>query len=329
MKLSVAMCTYNGGRFLKEQLDSILNQTLKVDEIIVCDDISTDNTLTILEEYSNKNPNLFKIYKNEKNLRSVKNFEKAISLCRGDIIFLSDQDDIWVENKIEDYVKYFNNHQNINVLASNGYCIDQYSNVYEKYAFWDAPQFLKDLNINFDYFKIITHISNIATGASMAFRKSIVPDILPFPLMNNFHHDEWIAIISSSINSFDLLNKKYFYYRIHDNQQVGGVFYEKNYRTKKMILDLFDVESSNCIFKNYKNKIKKIGLSFERNYNLSNHTHKHQELFKKNIHSIENLYYFNKRKFRKSFPIKSFFLSISDKILNKRQGLNSRSLKYL
>ena len=75
MKLSVAMCTYNGGRFLKEQIDSILNQTLKVDEIIVCDDISTDDTLTILEEYSNKNPNLFKIYKNEINLKSVKNFE--------------------------------------------------------------------------------------------------------------------------------------------------------------------------------------------------------------------------------------------------------------
>ncbi len=322
MKISVALCTYNGEKFLKEQIDSILNQTMKVNEIVICDDISTDNTLSLLDDYSNKNLNLFKIYKNEINLKSVKNFEKAIELCSGDIIFLSDQDDIWVENKVEDYVNHFNNHPNINVLASNGYCIDQNSNVHEKYAFWDAPQFLKDLNIEFDYYKIITHISNIATGASMAFRKSIVPEILPFPLMNNFHHDEWIAIISSSTNSFDLLNKKYFYYRIHDNQQVGGIFYEKKIRRKKMILDLFDVESSNCIFKNYKNKIKKIGLSFERNYNLSNLTHNHQELFKKNIYSIENLYNFNKIKFRKSYPIKSFFLSISDKILNKRQELN-------
>lgn len=99
MKTSVALCTYNGEKYIKEQLDSILNQTKKVDEIIVCDDCSSDKTVEILNHYSSTNPGLFKIYINEQNLRSVKNFEKAITLCTGDIIFLSDQDDFWVNEK--------------------------------------------------------------------------------------------------------------------------------------------------------------------------------------------------------------------------------------
>ena len=87
MKISVALCTYNGEQFLKEQLDSILKQTQKVDEIVICDDGSTDATINILENYSANYPNIFHIYRNKVNLRSVKNFEKAITLCTGDLIF--------------------------------------------------------------------------------------------------------------------------------------------------------------------------------------------------------------------------------------------------
>ena len=111
MKLSVALCTFNGEIFLKEQLDSILNQSINIDEIIVCDDQSTDNTKQILESYKKDNPDLFKIYYNEKNLRSNKNFEKAIKLTSGDYIFLSDQDDIWKENKVEETLAVFKKKQ--------------------------------------------------------------------------------------------------------------------------------------------------------------------------------------------------------------------------
>ena len=78
MQISVALCTYNGEKFIHQQIDSILKQSLKVDEIVVCDDGSNDKTIEILNDYSKKNPDLFKIHQNEKNLRSVKNFEKAI-----------------------------------------------------------------------------------------------------------------------------------------------------------------------------------------------------------------------------------------------------------
>ena len=86
MKLSVALCTYNGEKYIKEQIDSILNQTLKIDEIVICDDRSTDSTISILEEYAIHNPNIFKIHINEENLRSVKNFEKIESFIAKDTV---------------------------------------------------------------------------------------------------------------------------------------------------------------------------------------------------------------------------------------------------
>jgi Glycosyltransferases involved in cell wall biogenesis len=96
MTTSVALCTFNGEKFLRQQIDSILNQSMKVDEIVVCDDRSKDATIDILNGYQKKYPSVFKIYQNESNLGSVKNFERAVSLCSNEIIFLSDQDDFWI-----------------------------------------------------------------------------------------------------------------------------------------------------------------------------------------------------------------------------------------
>ncbi|WP_415579124.1 glycosyltransferase, partial [Flavobacterium psychrophilum] len=264
MKTSVALCTYNGEKYIKEQLDSILNQTKKVDEIIVCDDCSSDKTVEILNHYSSTNPGLFKIYINEQNLRSVKNFEKAITLCTGDIIFLSDQDDFWVEIKVEKYAEYFNNNPKIDALASNGYCIDERGIVHDKYAIWDVPQFLREKNIDYNYFNMISYLENIATGASMAFRKKIIPEIIPFPIMKNFHHDEWIALVSSNNNAFEMLNEKYFYYRIHNNQQVGGVFFNETQKEKLLLTEIFDYKNYEISFYGYKKRLKKIINSYNQ-----------------------------------------------------------------
>ena len=107
MKLSVAFIVYNGSNYMEQQLDSILNQTVKVDEIVVCEDNSTDNTKEILEKYNKSNPGLFKILHNTQNLGSNKNAEKAIQHCTGDIVFLSDQDDEWFDNKVSFLRNFF------------------------------------------------------------------------------------------------------------------------------------------------------------------------------------------------------------------------------
>src|SRR5690606_33629827 len=98
--ISIALCTYNGEKFLAEQLDSIVNQTYKNIEIIAVDDCSTDRTLTILQKYASKDVRV-KVYSNKTNKGYSKNFEYAISLCTGDYIAVSDQDDIWVSDKLE------------------------------------------------------------------------------------------------------------------------------------------------------------------------------------------------------------------------------------
>ena len=98
--ISIAMATYNGDKYIKEQIDSILNQTIQDFEIVICDDCSTDGTVRILHEYA-KNDKRFHIYQNEDNLGFKKNFEKAITLCQGEYIALSDQDDIWMPNHLE------------------------------------------------------------------------------------------------------------------------------------------------------------------------------------------------------------------------------------
>ena len=97
--ISIAIATYNGARFLREQLDSLYTQTLLPDEIVVCDDASTDGTVDILKEYHDKYGLQF--YVNEHSLGCNRNFFKAISLCHGDYICICDQDDIWLPNKIE------------------------------------------------------------------------------------------------------------------------------------------------------------------------------------------------------------------------------------
>ena len=101
MTKSVALCTYNGEKYLKEQLDSILSQEIPVDEIVICDDCSTDETTLIIKEYESQFPNVFCVFINAENLGYVRNFEKALSFCTGEIIFLCDQDDLWRKDKTQ------------------------------------------------------------------------------------------------------------------------------------------------------------------------------------------------------------------------------------
>lgn len=318
MKISVALCTYNGEEYLNEQIDSILNQTRKVDEIIICDDGSSDLTLEILGKYEGNYPSIFKTFQNSNNLRSVKNFEKAISLCSGDIVFLSDQDDIWINNKVEIILKKFIENEKIDVIATNGYCINNNSFELNYYTIWDIPTILKSKNIETDYFKMITQVGNFATGASMALRKSFVKKSIPFPIYKDFHHDEWIAIVSSYFNTFLFLDDKLFKYRIHNNQQVGGVCYKKNNKVLNSLLDSYSLEE----FKNfisYKRRISKLSKNYLKFKSIKDIEIYYKEIYLKIINEIELDYLTINEKFKSKYPLSSKLLKLSDKILNKRQ----------
>ena len=228
MKISVAFIVYNGAQYLRTQLDSILAQTHKVDEIIVCDDVSSDNTKEILEEYKNKHPNLFFIHYNTKNIGPTKNIEKVIQACTGELILLADQDDYWEAHKVEAIIKYFEQNPTMNGVFTNGSLINSYGELDNKYALWDAMSFpyktiksKNELNNNLKLY--INTVENCVTGATLAIRNNLAFLKQPFPIIKNLVHDRWLAINLAENNSLGILEEKLIRYRIHSAQAIGGM----------------------------------------------------------------------------------------------------------
>ncbi len=224
--ISVVLCTYNGEKFLSQQLDSILNQTHKVDEIIICDDCSSDTTSSILEEYRNRFPEVIKALYNKKSLKVIKNFEQAIKQSSGDIILLCDQDDIWKENKVDRIVNYFQKNLGILAVFHELELMDE-----DNHTHTLGETMLDKLDVNKQLLNRIKEenswfqfllFRNIVTGAAMAIKKEAKKYIFPFVTHNvAIIHDYDIALVLSNQNKFDFLEEKLGYYRIHSAQQVG------------------------------------------------------------------------------------------------------------
>ncbi len=221
IKISVALCTYNGSQYLTSQLDSILTQLNYIpDEIIICDDKSIDTTLAILHNYSILYPGIIKVYENEINLGSTKNFEKAISLCSGDYIFLSDQDDIWKNNKIQQILSVFKEHPDAEGVFSNADLIDEVNKPIKYLTIWESVFFFeKELPKPLDFFNIISKNGNMVTGATLCIKSSIKNFIFPFT--DDILHDEKIAIQLALRKSLFYTTENLISYRLHAKQQIG------------------------------------------------------------------------------------------------------------
>jgi glycosyltransferase involved in cell wall biosynthesis len=328
MKISVAMCTYNGAPFIREQLDSILQQTLAVDEIVICDDGSTDETIEIIKAYQIANPKLITLHQNDETLRSVKNFEKCIKLCQGDLIFLCDQDDIWLASKVATHVAYYEAHPHIKVIASNGYCINEQSLVEDCYSLWDVPTFLEEQGHTFDYYELISFVGNIATGATMSFKKDFHAHMFPFPIIKNFHHDEWLIRLASLECQFILIPDKLTRYRIHSQQQVGGVFFPKTVEKKEMLSlryssHLSAEELKLKTFKFYQRQLKILTEVMANYRKFTNYFKDRQSFFFDAFHSrieVNNCKILMlKKEMKKAHPIKSFCIEIINSILRKNR----------
>jgi glycosyltransferase involved in cell wall biosynthesis len=228
MKISVAFIVYNGSHYLRTQLDSILAQIHKVDEIIVWDDASSDNSKEILEEYKNKHPNLFFIHFNKQNLGPTKNIEKAIQACTGELILLADQDDYWEANKVDTVVKWFEQNPTMNGVFTSGSLMNSKGELDNKYALWDIMSFpyktiksKNELNSNLKLY--INTVENAVTGAALAIRNNLPFFKQPFPIIKNLVHDRWLAINLAENNSLGILEEKLIRYRIHSAQAIGGM----------------------------------------------------------------------------------------------------------
>lgn len=194
------MPTFNGEKYIKEQLVSILDQISMDDEIIISDDCSTDNTLSIVAEL---NDNRIKVFSNDKNLHYIKNVENTLKHANGDFIFLADQDDVWVSNKVASVMEGL---RDSDLIVSDCYVTDSTLNT-----------------IHTSYFKLRKTKKNKVLGlvlgspylgCCMAFKRNVLLKSLPFPEYIS-SHDTWLGNVGAFLFKAKFIDEKLIYYRRH------------------------------------------------------------------------------------------------------------------
>lgn len=224
---SVALTTYNGEKYIARQLESILSQSILPDEIVICDDISTDSTTSIINRFQDESQVEIRLTQNNENLGSIKNFEKAISLCKGKIIFLSDQDDVWRNDRIQATLDAFEENPESGFFFSNAGFINEQDEALAG-NLWDGVGFSSRKQSNFTNLEtqaLVLRSLNIVTGATMAFKSELRKYFLPIPIelkRTRSHHDGWIAARLSLLGFHGISSKEpLINYRLHSKQQVG------------------------------------------------------------------------------------------------------------
>lgn len=213
--ISIVMATYNGAKYLSEQIDSILSQTISNFELIICDDCSTDETWIVLEDYALKD-NRIKLFRNNENLGFKKNFEKALTLCSGDYIALSDQDDIWTPNHLELLYTHIGDKMvvcgNAEMIGSDGESLGLTLQELESFNY--VPDDNLQLASSVIFFR------NPFQGASMMIKKSFLKYALPIPESIKYH-DSWFSNLSPFCGGIayttEIVNK----YRMHGKNVTG------------------------------------------------------------------------------------------------------------
>lgn len=233
MKVSVALCTYNGEKYLSDQLDSIMNQTVQVDEIVICDDGSTDKTIEILSSYSEKYPGVFKIFRNEENLGFIKNFEKAIRLSSYEIIVISDQDDVWEKDKVEETVRFFEANPQLDGVFHDLKLIDG-EKIQPSYLNWKniTHETVWEEIKNQELFAALVKKGSFILGCALAIRKRALKtyNMEDFPIA----HDYYIVQKLSSKNKLGFIPKSLSSYRLHPNQ-VYGLRYKSDNKKEEQL----------------------------------------------------------------------------------------------
>lgn len=208
--ISIALATYNGSKYLREQLDSFPAQSMDDFEVVACDDCSTDETPQILQEYASRDSR-FKVYQNARNLGFKKNFEHILSLCKGEFIAFCDQDDIWEPNHLE--ILYKNIGEN-DCIGANSLIIDekgvsQNKTLLEYWPIHVMPKNEKELFQHELY-------SNVIQGTASLIRASLIKQALPIP-EDIKYHDYWFALVAGLNEKCKYIGDVVLKYRRHSN----------------------------------------------------------------------------------------------------------------
>lgn len=241
MKNSVIMATYNGEKYITEQLDSIRNQTLPPDEVIICDDCSSDNTRTIINEYISKYKLTgWQLYSNEKNIGFFDNFFKALRLSTGDVIYLSDQDDVWDKYKLRTFTIQFEKNSDLMMVQSDFRFIDEDGNLLNKQEHYHGFT-----NGNFRELTSFEMCKFAGSGYTMSFRRCVLEKIFDLHLNEKKDifkfHDIMLGLVAVSEGECFLCRNIIDKHRIHEN----NITKKKNRsytsgRTKRKQIDILE-----------------------------------------------------------------------------------------
>lgn len=202
MMISVCLASYNGSHFIKEQVESILLQLSHADELIVSDDHSTDNTVSVVN--SMNDPRIRVLENNENSLGVLENFEKALSYAKGDYLFLCDQDDVWLSGKVDTCISYLENNL---LVVTDCTLVNQHLETI-------VPSFFKLRNSGKGIFKNIW--KNTYLGCCIAFRRELLKYSLPIPA-NIPMHDMWLGLQAEINGDVMFIEQKLILYRRHDS----------------------------------------------------------------------------------------------------------------
>lgn len=219
-RVSVALCTHNGARFVEQQVASILSQSRLPDQLVVSDDASTDDTVAIIERLVGPSPVELVVLRNEIALGYVANFEQALRATDGELVALSDQDDSWHPNRIERAVALFEGDPDLLMVHSDARLVDEHGAPLG-HTLFDALGVSSGERAEAasgDELAVLLR-RNLVTGATAMFRRRAIDLAVPFP--DHWVHDEWLAMIATSVGRGMLLDEPLVDYRQHGSNQIG------------------------------------------------------------------------------------------------------------
>jgi glycosyltransferase involved in cell wall biosynthesis len=233
------MCTWNGEQYLREQLASISAQTRAPDELVVCDDNSSDETVRIVSDFANSAPFPVHLHVNEQNLGSTRNFAQAINLCKGDIIALCDQDDVWLPGKLAQLEAEFERAPNVGLIFTDAEIIDEAGSPVGN-TLWEQLPLRPAERERLRTKRAIDELlpGSLVTGATMSFRSRFKELVLPIPHYLPIIHDAWIALLVAAVSEVLPLPTPLIRYRQHRGQQIGALE-----RKDAGLVHRFDAES--------------------------------------------------------------------------------------
>lgn len=221
-RISVALCTYNGAAYIGEQLDSIAEQTVPASEVVICDDGSTDSTVSVIEAFiaAYSGPTQFRIAHTDRAGGVRANFARAIEACNGDLIALSDQDDRWREDRLAVAAAFLASHPGTLAVNADARIVDasgQPTGDTLLGSLYVSPGEREAIHTRGGLGVLIRR--NVVTGATLVFRRELLSSALP--LGEHWVHDEWLAAVAAGLGGLDLIEDQLIDYRVHDANAIG------------------------------------------------------------------------------------------------------------